>query len=561
MTYRHCFIHLPYSSGLVSYVSVTDPQARALLEEAILAAVKVKAEVVNADEREGGLRGLLNFGHSVGHALEALVGPAHGWLHGECVSLGMLLEAEIACAMGHASEGAVDRLRRCLDSYNLPTDPRLITDWVTVADIMRIMQVDKKNQGGQKRIVLLSKIGETFERSAIPVEDHVIRTVLAAYYRDDTLVKESKHQLDQQQQQPKETDQGSCKIIVCAASSVRDWVLNSLVPASTVGDVVMMEHDEAETMLLEDKKCQHGTWCIVSFTDRAGSTCLGAKTRWYEYVVKLDEPNAIQAGLEFLARVTRPIHLDSRNVSFFVTPTVEDFKEQPSYLVAQWLEGADAVEFRVDLLHKAEDKSWVETAGDQLALLRHRLPSLETPIVFTVRTVPQSGKFPSDNHHEYHALLAWAHRWNCAYVDIEFTTLSDRALDQVMSFNRTYYPGTKVVGSFHDLRGWSSRTMLEAHKRASAFKLDILKLVGTAHSMADNRELESFRDQVDASGCEAVILINMGELGILTRVANRFLTPATHPTLATVAAPGQLSIRDLKRLRSELGLKELQLRS
>ncbi|ORY91062.1 hypothetical protein BCR43DRAFT_463752 [Syncephalastrum racemosum] len=532
--------------------ALQDPQARGLLEEAILAAVKVKAEVVNADEREGGLRGLLNFGHSVGHALEALVGPAHGWLHGECVSLGMLLETEIACAMGHARKDAVDRLRRCLALYNLPTDPRLLADWVTVADIMRVMRVDKKNQGNQKKIVILAKIGETLERSATPVDDDVIRSVLEAYYRDSVLTKDSDRV---QLQQPREAEQESCKIIVCAAPSVKEWVLKSLVPASTMTLIIALQQEEAEKMILQDDGRQCGNWCIVNFTDQPGSTSLDARARWYECVVKLDEPNAIQAGLAFLAMVARPAHLASQNPSFFVTPTVEDYKEQPPYLVSQWMEGADAVEFRVDLLGIPEGKSWIETAGDQLAILRHRLPSLDMPIIFTTRTIPQAGRFPAESADAYRALLAWGHRWHCAYVDIEFTALTDPILDEIMSVNRACFPDVKTIGSFHDLKGWSSTTMMAARRRASTFNLDVLKLVGTAHSMADNRALENFRAQVDASGSEPVILINMGELGALTRVANRFLTPATHPTLPTVAAPGQLSIHDLKRLRSELKLK------
>lgn len=73
--------------------------------------------MVTADEKEGGLRGLLNFGHTVGHAIEALCQPA--MLHGEAVAIGMAKEAEIARAMGVFSQANVGRLTRCLQLFGL----------------------------------------------------------------------------------------------------------------------------------------------------------------------------------------------------------------------------------------------------------------------------------------------------------------------------------------------------------------------------------------------------------------------------------------------------------
>jgi pentafunctional AROM polypeptide len=81
---------------------------------------------VTIDERETGLRNLVNFGHSIGHAIEAVLTPAV--LHGECVSVGMILEAEVARSMGVFGQVGVGRLTRCLKAYNLPVsleDPRI----------------------------------------------------------------------------------------------------------------------------------------------------------------------------------------------------------------------------------------------------------------------------------------------------------------------------------------------------------------------------------------------------------------------------------------------------
>ncbi len=86
-----------------------DPE---VLVDVILRAVAIKAEVVVADEREGSLRAILNFGHSIGHGIEALLFP--DWLHGECVAVGMVLETEIARGLGMVSPDALSRLLACL---------------------------------------------------------------------------------------------------------------------------------------------------------------------------------------------------------------------------------------------------------------------------------------------------------------------------------------------------------------------------------------------------------------------------------------------------------------
>jgi pentafunctional AROM polypeptide len=69
-----------------------------MLLRTVLGSVRVKADVVSADEREGGLRNILNFGHSIGHAIEAIMAPQ--MLHGECVAIGMVKESELSRSLG-----------------------------------------------------------------------------------------------------------------------------------------------------------------------------------------------------------------------------------------------------------------------------------------------------------------------------------------------------------------------------------------------------------------------------------------------------------------------------
>ncbi|KAJ3416680.1 3-dehydroquinate dehydratase (3-dehydroquinase) [Chytridiales sp. JEL 0842] len=155
-----------------------------LLVKVILGSVNVKAHVVTVDEKETGLRGLLNFGHSIGHAVEAILSPE--LLHGECVSIGMAREVEIARHLGYVNDVDVGRLIRCLQAYGLPVsvDDKRVKQLAPnkhcpVDQLLEIMKVDKKNQGDRKRIVMLAGIGKTFEPRASFIEDTIIRKILS----------------------------------------------------------------------------------------------------------------------------------------------------------------------------------------------------------------------------------------------------------------------------------------------------------------------------------------------------------------------------------------------
>jgi len=156
----------------------------AILIRIISASARFKAHVVTIDEREGGLRNLLNLGHSIGHAIEAFLTPQV--LHGECVAIGMIKEAELARYLGVLSEVAVGRLQKCLTAYGLPTrldDERIRTlsggKKCTVDGMLAKMGVDKKNDGAKKKVVLLSAIGRTYEPKASVVSDSDLRVILS----------------------------------------------------------------------------------------------------------------------------------------------------------------------------------------------------------------------------------------------------------------------------------------------------------------------------------------------------------------------------------------------
>lgn len=128
----------------------------AALERVVEVSCRIKAEVVAADPTEKGLRAILNFGHTVGHALEAAYG--YRWLHGECVAVGMVAAAEIAEHSGIAREGRLAlRLRRLLERLDLPTR---LPEGLDPKDLEPYLRRDKKAREGVIHWVMPVRAGE-----------------------------------------------------------------------------------------------------------------------------------------------------------------------------------------------------------------------------------------------------------------------------------------------------------------------------------------------------------------------------------------------------------------
>ena len=126
--------------------------------------VAVKADVVSRDEKERlGLRVLLNYGHTVGHAIEAATGYTR-YLHGEAVSIGMTAAARIGLELGMMSEDETERQRRVLEDFQLPVS----LYGVDTGALKEAMTLDKKTVGGAIRWVLLDGIGRAVTRGDVP---------------------------------------------------------------------------------------------------------------------------------------------------------------------------------------------------------------------------------------------------------------------------------------------------------------------------------------------------------------------------------------------------------
>jgi 3-dehydroquinate synthase len=141
------------------------------LEDIIYASCLMKAKVVEEDEHEGGLRMILNYGHTIGHALEAVTG--YGVLrHGEAVAIGMVLSARIANRMGRLDEKPLKAIESLIRSAGLPT----AVSGLDASKVIETLWRDKKVRSGKIRFVLPDKIGGVFITDA--VSEDMIREVL-----------------------------------------------------------------------------------------------------------------------------------------------------------------------------------------------------------------------------------------------------------------------------------------------------------------------------------------------------------------------------------------------
>ncbi|MBA3771154.1 MAG: 3-dehydroquinate synthase [Ramlibacter sp.] len=133
----------------------------ALLAHAVRRSCEIKAWVVTHDERESGLRAILNFGHTFGHAIEAGLGYGQ-WLHGEAVGCGMVMALDLSRRLGLVDEAFVRRVRVLLERARLPVvGPPLGT-----GRYLELMQVDKKAEAGRIKFVVVNKPGSAVVRTA-----------------------------------------------------------------------------------------------------------------------------------------------------------------------------------------------------------------------------------------------------------------------------------------------------------------------------------------------------------------------------------------------------------
>lgn len=141
-----------------------------VLEHLVSRSCMIKAEVVSQDETESGLRAILNFGHTLGHAIEAVAGYGK-YLHGEAISIGMVYAARLSSKLTGLSMEEAARIEKLFEHARLPVKASGM-NWSL---LRKAMEVDKKSSGGSPRFVLARSIGKV--ETGIPVDDALLKSV------------------------------------------------------------------------------------------------------------------------------------------------------------------------------------------------------------------------------------------------------------------------------------------------------------------------------------------------------------------------------------------------
>ncbi len=140
------------------------------MSHAVERSCEIKSAVVAADEKESGIRAILNFGHTFGHAIESGLGYGE-WLHGEAVGCGMVMAADLSSRLGYLKTEEVSRIKKLIAAMGLPNcAPKLGND-----RYFELMRIDKKSEGGEIRYITLEKIGKAKIEA---IDDAIVDQVL-----------------------------------------------------------------------------------------------------------------------------------------------------------------------------------------------------------------------------------------------------------------------------------------------------------------------------------------------------------------------------------------------
>lgn len=264
-----------------------------------------------------------------------------------------------------------------------------------------------------------------------------------------------------------------------------------------------------------------------------------------EYTKTLDRLNSLIRKLQGDPPTSQDTALDAGLWSHFISLTFPSIDEAVP-LLPDLRKGCDAFELRVDLL---EDIS-AESIHRQIALLRDECP---LPIVYTVRSEGQIGKFPPEPERIF-SLLREGLRAGVEWVDVEACWPKDTTQAFLEEAKGQYSRSTRLLGSLHITTPQTEDQIRELFQDAAlGGSADMLKVVTGAAGEEDCRSVHA----VGAASAQATnrpyIGLCLGEEGQQSRVLNRLFTPVTHEKMAT-AAPGQLSAAQLMQSREQQGL-------
>ena len=156
---------LAFLSWIEDHIEALMARDPAALAHAVKRSCEIKAWVVGQDERESGLRAILNFGHTFGHAIESGLGYGQ-WLHGEAVGCGMVMAAHLSQQLGLVDTELVSRLSALIQKAGLPVKGPRLSDVDNAGRYLELMQVDKKTEAGAIKFVVIDGPASAAVRSA-----------------------------------------------------------------------------------------------------------------------------------------------------------------------------------------------------------------------------------------------------------------------------------------------------------------------------------------------------------------------------------------------------------
>lgn len=279
-----------------------------------------------------------------------------------------------------------------------------------------------------------------------------------------------------------------------------------------------------------------------------------SNVQYYSRLTGLDGMTQVSGGFNrFLKVITGEVDslakMRRKQNTFFVSLTLPDLG-LAAHILKEVTLGSDAVELRVDLLKDPQSDNEipsVDYVAEQISVLRSRT---SVPLVFTIRTKGQGGRFPDDAYDAALQLYRLAVRMGSEFVDLEISFPEQllRTVTEMKGFST-------IIASHHDPKGqlsWVNGSWIQFYNKALQYG-DVIKLVGVARSIDDNISLKKFKTWAEEKHNVPIIAINMGDKGQLSRMLNGFMTPVSHPSLPFKAAPGQLSAREIRKGLSLIG--------
>ncbi|CAF1065774.1 unnamed protein product [Rotaria sordida] len=267
----------------------------------------------------------------------------------------------------------------------------------------------------------------------------------------------------------------------------------------------------------------------------------------YEFCILKDENDwtLIEKHLcYFLKTITNNKRRLKSDPSFFLSLTSNNLLTVDKDKFQSIVKGCDAIELRIDLL----DSYDIDFIGQQISYIRKNAFLL--PIIYTVRSQSQYGKFINDEQLIFH-LLTYGIRFGCEIIDVE-TCWNDTLRYEWLNKNKDKH--ANIIGSIHAEKFDNIEQMLM--KCSHNGLADIIKIVINSIDIKYILQFTSICKSFKLESHQNILSLCMGNKGKLTRVLNVFMTPVTHPLLSYASAKGQMSVEETQLLRQSLGLLE-----